>query len=212
MFRSSWRAFSRLCKPDTRLCRHYSRSKKQAAENAEEQNGILAGLPAYFRSLQVAPEGDDAQNQNIDPRAVSFLPGSNGAEHAFFPLTGSHAQLECEACHAEGRFSGTPNQCESCHNNVKPARHFTGDCAACHSTNTWQEIHFDHAAAGTKDCLSCHTRNRPANHFPGQCSSCHTTRAWRPASFSHQGLTDCASCHTKNKPANHFPGQCSKLP
>ena len=162
--------------------------KKQSAGSPEPNSSLLADLSSLIPALQATPEGSQPQAEKIDPRPVSFLPGSGGAEHAFFPLTGRHARLECEACHTQGSFAGAPKQCESCHGAVKPQRHYTGDCAACHNTNSWKDTHFDHVAAGAKDCLSCHTRNRPANHFPGQCSSCHTTRAWTTSQLQPQRL------------------------
>ena len=147
----------------------------------------------------------------VDPQAVAFPPGSTGALHAFFPLTGVHATVGCQGCHGNGVYTGTPSQCEACHADVKPANHFTGDCAACHSTTAWKPAKFDHQAAGATDCQSCHADKKPANHFTGQCSACHNTSAWLPASFNHQaaGATDCQSCHADKKPANHFTGQCS---
>ncbi|OGO40859.1 MAG: hypothetical protein A2W36_02160 [Chloroflexi bacterium RBG_16_58_14] len=169
-------------------------------------------------SLARPPNGNNPDSganspgmQLIDPHAVSFPPGSSGAAHAFFPLTGRHAALPCEDCHTQGRYAGTANQCAACHANVKPASHYAGDCASCHTTASWRQAQFNHSLAIANDCQSCHTRDKPANHFPGQCSSCHNTDAWNPARFNHQaaGATNCTSCHSGDKPANHFTGQCS---
>ncbi len=142
---------------------------------------------------------------------VYFPPGSPGAIHAFYPLTGGHATLDCVACHTQGIYLGTPSTCSACHAKDEPANHYPGDCSACHTTASWKDIHFDHAVAKATDCVSCHTKDAPANHFSGQCSLCHTTGAWLPATFNHQavGATDCLSCHTKDKPAGHYDGQCS---
>ena len=147
----------------------------------------------------------------IQPHVVLFPPGSPGALHKFYPLTGKHAQLDCLSCHSEGRFAGTANLCESCHLEMRPAGHFPGECSLCHYPSTWSEIHFEHAGSAATDCAACHTIHRPPGHSPGQCSSCHTTSAWTPASFNHEavGATDCAGCHSNRKPANHYDGQCS---
>ena len=147
-------------------------------------------------------------SNSVDAHSVQFPPGSVGAEHAFFPLVGKHAGLACESCHANGRFAGTPNTCVACHAQDKPAVHFVGDCAACHTAVSWQDIHFNHQVAGATDCVSCHTKDKPANHFSGQCSNCHNTSSWSGATFSHQGATNCQSCH--NPPSNHWSGQCSQ--
>jgi hypothetical protein len=155
--------------------------------------------------------GDSSLAADISPHSVYFPPGSLAAEHAFFPLAGGHVQLECEACHAEGVYSGTPNRCESCHAAVEPVSHFAGDCAACHSPVSWSAISFDHTLAGTDNCLSCHRGDKPANHFSGPCSACHTVSTWQPAGFNHQvaGASDCQSCHRSDRPAYHYNGQCS---
>jgi len=147
----------------------------------------------------------------FDPLAISFPPGSPGAEHAFFPLVGAHSTLTCEGCHTNGQFAGTPNQCMDCHSPDRPANHYQGDCAACHNAFTWEDVRFDHAVANVHNCVSCHTDEKPANHFAGQCSACHSVIRWKPASFNHEaaGATNCQSCHNADKPANHYAGQCS---
>ena len=173
----------------------------------------LDEIAALFPMVMKESNGTSSETDpsGLDPRAVEFPSGSLGAMHAFFPLIGQHATLSCATCHANGQYAGTPNQCESCHAEVKPANHFVGDCAACHSAFAWSDIHFDHSLAGTNDCQSCHAKDKPANHFSGQCSLCHNTSNWVNATFNHQavGATDCQSCHFKDKPANHFSGQCS---
>ena len=166
-------------------------------------------------ALEQANDPSDSSNQEpdfVDPRMVPFLPGSAGASHAFFPLTGKHAELTCQNCHSNMTYAGTPNQCAVCHSNVVPINHFDGMvCSTCHTTSAWKPASFDHAAVGATDCQSCHSGDKPNNHFSGQCSSCHNTNAWKPASFDHAvaGATDCQGCHSGNKPNNHFSGQCS---
>jgi hypothetical protein len=147
----------------------------------------------------------------ISPQMVQFLPGSKGALHAFFPLTGQHATLICESCHTTGLYRGTDPHCAACHADVIPANHYPADCALCHTSTSWKEIIFNHPAAAVTDCQSCHNRDKPANHYPGQCSACHNTNAWKPANFNHAvaGATDCQSCHADVRPVNHYQGQCS---
>jgi len=163
---------------------------------------VKVGLIQPFQPLET---------NKIEPHKVPFLPGSAGAEHEFFPLTGKHAELTCEGCHSEVSYAGLPDQCVDCHLSVRPVNHYEGVCTLCHTTAGWVPAEFDHSVAGAADCQSCHLINKPANHFSGQCSACHTTNAWQPASFDHSaaGATDCQSCHLINKPANHFSGQCS---
>ncbi len=181
--------------------------KVSSDQNLRKARNILL-LPQVLLGFDPALSNGDA---SIAAHLIQFPAGSAGAEHAFFPLLGVHAQISCEQCHISGQFSGTSSQCEACHASVKPVSHYAGDCAACHTSVSWKDINFDHTLAGATNCQSCHAADKPANHFQGQCSACHTTRVWRPATFNHQaaGATDCQSCHTRNKPANHFNGQCS---
>ena len=181
---------------------------KMASNRIAPPPASRLAMPAVLNAADPAESGVPP---GIDPMAVAFPPGSAGAQHAFFPLEGKHAELACAACHTNGQYAGTPSQCSACHAEDKPVAHFEGECAACHSALSWEDVHFDHALAQARDCLGCHTTNRPANHYSGQCSACHSTQAWRPASFNHQaaGATDCQACHTRNRPANHFAGQCS---
>jgi hypothetical protein len=125
---------------------------------------MLPYVPAETNPVVVE---NDAQN-SIDPHLVSFLEGSAGAEHAFFPLVGQHATLNCESCHTGGTFSGTPNQCVACHSQSAPANHFPGDCASCHNSFSWSDVRFEHRFANGRSCISCHSEDKPANHFSGQ--------------------------------------------
>lgn len=147
----------------------------------------------------------------ITPVAVFFQPGSVGAEHAFFALTGKHAAAECAACHADGKYAGTPTDCRTCHAGQISGAHYPGDCTTCHGTAAWQPAHFDHSLPAANTCADCHQKNAPAGHYRGVCSACHTTTAWLPATFDHAaaGATDCVSCHNAQKPAGHWGGQCS---
>jgi hypothetical protein len=130
-----------------------------------------------------------------------------------FALTLAHAKPACVACHAGGRYVGTPTACSACH--TKPSSHagsaFNGTCSSCHTAKAWLPASFNHAKTafpltgahlsttcqkchkggvlkGTPTaCSACHTK--PSSHagsaFSGTCSSCHTTKAWLPATFNH---------------------------
>ncbi len=128
-----------------------------------------------------------------------------------FALADAHAKPACVACHAGGRFVGTPVTCIGCH--AADDRHkgaLGTDCASCHKATTWADWTFDHNRTAFKlsgahlsvtcqkchagetfkgtptTCAACHTK--PASHgpaFAGSCASCHTTKAWLPASFNH---------------------------
>lgn len=128
-----------------------------------------------------------------------------------FPLLGAHADLECAACHADGRYTGRSSECLACHAVARPVEHYPGDCAACHTPEGgWTVSIFSHAA-GLSECQSCHESYRPAAHYAGDCALCHTPSAWLPAAFDHKlaAAADCQSCHLSQRPAGHYAGQCS---
>ncbi len=159
-----------------------------------------------------------------DPHAGQFR-GDCGACHAAtgwkdvtfdhattsFALAGAHAGPTCAACHASGRYVGTPTTCVACHaSNDKHNGSLGTDCASCHKATTWSDWTFNHARTTFAltgahlgvTCLRCHTGGlykgtsgmcaschaSPASHgstFGATCASCHTTTAWQPATFNH---------------------------
>jgi hypothetical protein len=135
-----------------------------------------------------------------------------------FPLTGSHAAIECENCHrpaAQGQmqFVGTRAECQSCHmqdyDRTRSPDHRAGgfptDCTRCHRTVTWNTTMSDHdrtrfpltGAHRTTACASCHG-DGVYKGKPIECVACHrpsydatTDPAHGPAGFP----TTCATCH-----------------
>jgi hypothetical protein len=135
-----------------------------------------------------------------------------------FPLTGSHAQIDCEGCHkptAQGQmqFVGTKAECQSCHmdeyKSAKNPDHVAGgfptDCSSCHSTLTWSTKTFDHnktafpltGAHRAVACQSCHGDGI----YKGKsmdCYSCHKADydgTNNPVHSSAGFPTTCISCH-----------------
>ena len=126
-----------------------------------------------------------------------------------FPLDGRHAGLDCEDCHANQVYTGTPSECAACHaEDDVHAGEFGRDCAGCHTAVDWKPATFDHSLsafpltgahqevacqdchqdrvyAGTPvACEACHAD--PVYHlglFAGNCEACHTTAAWQPARY-----------------------------
>lgn len=171
----------------------------------EAMDKLAAITPAVVNSAATPLPG------TIVPQTVAFPPGSAGAEHKFFPLSGKHAQLTCATCHVDGLYAGTKNQCIDCHVEKLPAEHYPGLCSDCHISSTWEEVYYEHNVIRWPDCRLCHLKVVPPDHYRGQCSACHNTRAWLPATFNHQVAmaTNCQSCHSDDRPANHYAGQCS---
>ena len=111
-----------------------------------------------------------------------------------FRLEGAHDYADCESCHTDGVFAGTPTTCVNCHTQAsriqatsKPATHLrTSDrCDSCHRPFAWVSVaRFDHLEVrGT--CSSCHNNmivaGQPPQHIPttAECDTCHNTRFWR---------------------------------
>ena len=172
-----------------------------------------AGIPRLCAQCHI--KADVHAGQFIEDCGSCHLPTEWSEltyDHAqsIFPLTGAHLDTSCEGCHIDGQFVDTPTQCVSCHQ--EDDRHggqFGDDCSACHTTNRWSEVTFDHqlsrfplnGAHRNTPCLQCHQGGRyvgtptacfqchgePSFHaglFGLDCGLCHSTSAWRPASFN----------------------------
>ncbi|MCC6567913.1 MAG: cytochrome c3 family protein [Anaerolineales bacterium] len=122
-----------------------------------------------------------------------------------FPLTGAHQQVECEKCHVNDQFAGTPNTCAACH--ADPVFHlglFGTDCAACHTTTAWSPATFNephtfplnHGDGGTVSCATCH----PSAFTTYTCYGCHEhTEIEIHSKHIEEGVSDfqnCAECHS----------------
>jgi hypothetical protein len=109
-------------------------------------------------------------------------------DHALssFPLTGAHASLACESCHADGQFAGLSSACVSCHSD--PAYHrgmFGTDCKSCHSTSNWSAKYTGpHPNKCDGPCL---------HHQGASCRDCHTKTL---------ASATCTKCHGSNNPGD----------
>ena len=139
-----------------------------------------------------------------------------------FPLRGAHSTVDCAQCHVNGRYTGTPKDCFSCHQTdfqgVTNPNHVTGNfshtCTQCHTESVWKPSTFDHnrtsfALAGahvTVECAKCHVNGRFAG-TPKDCFSCHQTdfqNTTNPNHVTSNYPRDCLTCHNSNawRPAN----------
>jgi hypothetical protein len=106
-----------------------------------------------------------------------------------FALTGKHTAVVCQQCHVGGKFTGTPQDCASCHltdynQTTQPAHKAAGfsmACETCHTTAQWTGAKFDHNTATkfaltgkhtTVACQQCHVADKFAG-TPQDCASCH---------------------------------------
>ncbi len=134
-----------------------------------------------------------------------------------FALTGAHAAVTCQSCHASG-YTNTPTACISCHQNdfngtTNPAHKSAGfptACEQCHTTTAWQPSTFNHDAsyfpiysgshAGRWNlCADCHSTASNFSSFT--CITCHEHSQANTDSH-HSGVrnyvysaTSCYSCH-----------------
>jgi hypothetical protein len=124
-----------------------------------------------------------------------------------FPLTGSHAGIECERCHrptqqGQLQFVATEAECRSCHlDDYRATRDpdhtaagFSLECQTCHTTLAWARARFDHSASGFP--LTGAHRQVP-------CQSCHGDGVWAGKS------TACVSCHQQDYNATNNPAHAA---
>lgn len=135
--------------------------------------------------------------------------GTN-VDHSKFPfkLTGKHAGVACEKCHANAPslqdLQKTPQDCFACH--AKDDKHqgaFGQQCGQCHTPESWSNATFDHTSFpvnhGSEErratCQTCH----PTDVSTYTCYGCHEHT---PATVQsdHEGraiaeLADCIRCH-----------------
>lgn len=119
-----------------------------------------------------------------------------------FPLSGSHAPLACQACHANSLFESAGTQCIDCHRTDDVHAGARGNaCESCHTSATWS-AKFDHAAKtgfalsgahGALECRNCHVAEPEYGGLARECSACHS------GDDAHLGRngTACADCHSQ---------------
>ncbi len=118
-----------------------------------------------------------------------------------FPLTGSHARVECKKCHQSPAFRDAPLACNACHQ--KDDKHkgaFGRKCDSCHYTGTWKSWDFDHAttrfvldgAHAKVVCDDCHKPNKSGSAaLPRTCIGCHAVDDVHNGEFGNR----CEHCH-----------------
>ncbi len=134
-----------------------------------------------------------------------------------FPLTGAHIATPCFVCHLQSEdrweFRNIGKLCVDCHDDIHyqyidSAYYPKQDCQACHSTEAWADIDFDHSrtdfelegAHARSDCRACHMdgedQNQLNQEFKGldaDCLHCHENVHY--GQFDHLGEKNCNNCH-----------------
>jgi hypothetical protein len=127
-------------------------------------------------------------------------------DHAsFFVLDGRHAVIQCDGCHKDKTFKGTPTECVACHAEPKIHAGFFGlKCQYCHTASAWSpanlRIHpflLNHGSPTDLDCKMCHTDRYTTytcyachDHQPGPILESHLKLGITP-----EELPNCAACH-----------------
>ena len=159
-------------------------------------------LPGLFSLLLVAV-------MNYAVAADTGLAFSH--DETYFPLDPNHSLVDCDACHIQGVFIGTPMQCWRCHSStgrirasVASPQHIstTRDCDLCHQSGGWSNVFkVDHFAV-QGSCQSCHNGITATGKNPGHiqssnlCDDCHRTFSWSGTVFDHSGIvSNCFDCH-----------------
>jgi len=119
-------------------------------------------------------------------------------------LTGGHARLTCNACHAPSpspaRVKPPGTECLTCHAKDDKHKGLNGPkCESCHSTTSWKNATFDHGktrfpltgAHGKIECKACHVEPADKVKLDIGCNSCHKK------DDKHEGQLGpaCGTCH-----------------
>ena len=123
--------------------------------------------------------------------------------NAAYALDGAHEGTDCEDCHRDNVFVGTPRDCVACHPDPEVhAGQFGLDCSRCHNASDWTQaeltrhtFRLDHGNSGEIACEICHTET----YVTHTCYGCHdhTPQGMSEVHREHglDSYDDCASCH-----------------
>lgn len=131
-----------------------------------------------------------------------------------YVLEAGHSLASCRECHADYRFAGTSQACETCH--AEPEMHsgqFGQDCIRCHTAVAWapaqltqHRFDLNHGDGDPLACTACHQ----AAYDHVSCSDCHPA-AEMPGQHSPATVPDfrpeasCIGCHPTGGPEDYLP-------
>ena len=133
-----------------------------------------------------------------------------------FQITGAHLATPCQSCHYQQNqwvFKGIRIECISCHKNIhekelKAEFLPNNNCTACHQTENWSTISFDHGKTSfpllgkhiTVTCGNCHRKTINGSESilfsstKKDCESCHKDIHF--GQFKVDGVNNCSRCHS----------------
>ena len=186
-------------------------------------NGQFAGTPSDCWSCH-QPDYNSAENPDHAAGQIShtcddchtttgWVPSTFDHQQVFL-LEGAHVSLDCQECHINGQFGGTPTDCFGCHeadyNEVSDPDHLAGqfsyNCLICHTQKSWEPSTLDHnqtafpltGAHVSVSCELCHMNGQFAG-TPDDCWSCHEDNynsSTNPDHVAAQFPAECEACHT----------------
>ena len=162
----------------------------EVACEACHKNGVFKGTPTDCYSCHQQDDvhggsfGKDCSTCHVPVGWDSVTFDHN---RTAFPLDGAHANVQCEQCHTNNTFVGTPTQCVACH--ADPAFHFGAfgtNCQECHSTSAWIPARFNLSHPQPR----VDEEGTGINHGRTTCRTCHpdTVRTYT-----------CLACHSDNQ-------------
>ncbi len=108
--------------------------KVSAVRDAGEKGNIA---PDYLRGVATAipVPSTPVADASINPMTPRTVPAPLAFKHSY-PLDGAHVTTDCEKCHVNGVYTGTPRDCVACHRDIH-APTLGKQCATCHTTKAW---------------------------------------------------------------------------
>lgn len=181
--------------------------------------GVEAHCSSCHQDVHLGALGSDCSRCHTEEKWFNLDQVRRKHDEWRFPLQGRHSLADCAACHASGRFAGTPVECQSCHladwrATSAPSHSASGigtNCDACHSPasdwqagtdhDRWFPIYSGEHRGEWRICADCHTNTANYNLF--DCLGCHdrasTDRDHREVrSYSYDSQA-CFRCHPRGK-------------
>jgi hypothetical protein len=171
-------------------------------------NGVYKGTPSTCVSCH---DKNDSHNGAFgkDCGSCHSTNGWSGAKFdhnlSSFKLVGDHLGVGCGSCHKNGKYKGTPTNCEGCHGEPKfHAGMFDSSCANCHNENGWTPApyrgpHSFPMKHGKKNnsCTSCHQPTLKQ----WSCYLCHDKAeiAKKHQEENIGNFDNCLKCHANGK-------------
>jgi len=158
------------------------------------KNNTFAGTPTVCLGCHTVAHTNLTRCEDCHT-PFGFVP-STFDHDSYFRITGGHTRLDCQACHPQGVYDGTPTVCTGCHGTAHGG---LTACQDCHTTAGFKPSTFVHSTrfelVGVhKDlsCDACHPNYKYADNIgdgTGTCDSCHDG----PHGVQY---TNCEMCHT----------------